>query len=464
MTSPQASTVKVPLPEQIIAGRYKLLRSLGQGGMGLVFLAEQLGVGNQVAVKFLDPEPTADDTRIARFLREAKVGLEVKHPGAAQVLDLGRDESLRLYLVFEYVEGDDLRGLLRDEGRLTWDEAREVALRVAEVLAFAHERGVVHRDIKPENIRVRRDLAGLHVKVLDFGIARLIKDAGVRLTAEGSLAGTPRYMTPEQVRDGPIDARTDGYALGLVLFEMLSGAAAFSGRNVSQILLKQVQDPLPPLKWVDPQLDFPAVDAFLAKACAKAPDERFQTMVDFVRALKALPVDAGAWPRPRHPPATAADSQAPTRDGKAAGLSDTVLRGDQATEPSVPPPGPEAWVVGGPHAGGAGGAVEASAREASGVGVSGGAVKGSGAPGAVGASGRSSPDRARETVPARLSPKPGVADAATRLTGAHVPGADTVYGTPVPRPPGRRSAGWYVAALALLALAAAAVGWWAVRR
>lgn len=338
MSTPSTTTVKLPLPDQVIAGRYKLVRSLGQGGMGLVFLAEQLGVGNEVAVKFLDPEPTADDTRVARFLREARVGLEVKHPGAAQVLDLGRDESLRLFLVFEFVEGSDLRELIRAEGRLPWDEAKSITLKVAEVLHFAHERGIVHRDVKPENVRVRRDLSGAHVKVLDFGIARLVKDTGVRLTAEGSLAGTPRYMSPEQVRDGPIDARTDQYALGLMLFEMLAGVPAFSGKNVSQILLKQVQDPLPPLKWADPQLDFPEVDAFLARACAKSPDARFPTMAAFVQALQALPVDARAWPAPRRAPATAHDSQAPTRDLRGQGLSDTLIKSGEKTELATPAP------------------------------------------------------------------------------------------------------------------------------
>lgn len=417
VADPVSTTVKVPLPEQIIAGRYKLVRSLGQGGMGLVFLAEQLGVGNLVAVKFLDPEPTADDTRIARFLREAKVGLEVKHPGAAQVLDLGRDESLRLYLVFEYVEGEDLRAVLAREGRLRFEEAREVALKVAEVLAFAHARGVVHRDIKPENIRLRRDLAGVHVKVLDFGIARLVKDTGVRLTAEGSLAGTPRYMSPEQVRDGTIDARTDGYALGLVLFEMLSGAAAFSGKNVSQTLLKQVQEPLPPLKLVDPQLDSPRVDALLARACAKRQEDRYPSMGDFVDALKSLSVDVRAWPAPRFPPASAADSQAPTRDGRRAGESDTVIRDLNPTEPSHPSP----------LAAPASSVSAASSAEAAAV-------------------------PAREPLPARAD----VRTLPTRLTEAQVPGASTVYGAPVPRPPLRRA--WPLVLLAVAALSAAS--WW----
>lgn len=333
-----ADTIKLPLPNQVVAGRYRLISRLGTGGMGLVFLAEHLGVGNQVAVKFLDPEPTEDTHRIARFLREAKVSLEVKHPGAAQLLDVGRDDDGRPYLVFEYVEGKDLRDLLKEEGRIRFDEAREIALKVAEVLAFAHERHIVHRDVKPENIRIRRDLSGPHVKVLDFGIARLLRAGGIRLTVAGTLAGTPRYMAPEQVRDTEIDGRTDGYALGLVFFEMLTGAPAFAGKNISHILLKQVQEPLAPLKSVAADLDdvdASAIDAFLGTACAKDPDARFASMADFVAALGSLPVDAASWPAPRLlppvPPAPTTELPHP----RGAGLSDTVVRGHGASGPTA---------------------------------------------------------------------------------------------------------------------------------
>src|SRR4051812_44495369 len=139
MADPSVSTVKMPMPEQIIAGRYRIISRLGSGGMGLVFLAEQLGVGNKVALKFLDPEPS-DDTRAARFLREAKVALQVQHPGATQILDLGQDESMRLFMCFELVEGEDLREMIKREGRLKFGEARSICVQVAQVLAFAHDR------------------------------------------------------------------------------------------------------------------------------------------------------------------------------------------------------------------------------------------------------------------------------------------------------------------------------------
>ena len=332
-TDPAKSTVKMPMPEQIIAGRYRIISRLGSGGMGLVFLAEQLGVGNKVALKFLDPEPS-DDTRAQRFLREAKVALEVQHPGATQILDLGQDESARLFMCFELVDGEDLRDLIKREGRLRFGEARSICVQVAQVLAFAHGRGIVHRDVKPENLRVRRDLGTIHVKVLDFGIARLLKDTGARLTGEGMLAGTPRYMAPEQVKDEAIDGRTDQYALALMFYELLTGAVAIGGKNITQILMHQMKTLVPPLAWVDPALANPAIDAVIAKASSKEPHDRYASMADFITALQGLHVDERAWPEPKSPPANPGNSFVPTRDGDAAptptaarpGESDTLVR------------------------------------------------------------------------------------------------------------------------------------------
>jgi eukaryotic-like serine/threonine-protein kinase len=318
------STLRVPLPEQILAGRYRLIKRLGQGGMGLVFLAEQVGVGNKVAIKFLDPEDAqADDSRVARFLREGRVGLEVKHPGAVQLLDTGTQDEGQLYLVFEYVEGFDLRELLTQEGHLPFEEARTIVLRIAETLAFAHNLGIIHRDIKPENIRVRRDLAGTHVKLLDFGIARMLKSTSVRLTAEGMLTGTPRYMAPEQIHDGEVDGRTDIYCVGLIFFEMLAGMAAFNGKNIADVLSKQVKTPMPTLSSIDDSWNSPDVDAFLQKACAKKQAERFQSMQELIVAVQALKVPAFA-------------ARTALMQGK---LTPKMPRQDFPTEPSFSKPG-----------------------------------------------------------------------------------------------------------------------------
>jgi hypothetical protein len=276
---------------RLVNGRYVLEKQLGEGGMGTVYKALQVGVGNTVAIKFLNQALSSDPGLVRRFEQEAKVSLAVMHPGAAQLLDTGQDEKTKeLYIVFEYVEGEDLRARLMNEGALPFDEARDIAMRVGEVLAAAHEKGIVHRDIKPENIRLRRDLGGTHVKVLDFGIARLRKEQDARLTAEGSIAGTPGYMAPEQIRAESVDGRTDLYALGLVTFEMMAGRAAFNSTSAPALLVDQMTTPLPTLGSVSPGRAFPEADALLQKACAKDPNQRFVSAREFVKALKALPV------------------------------------------------------------------------------------------------------------------------------------------------------------------------------
>jgi hypothetical protein len=290
MTDPAGAAASSRPSLQVVAGRYQVLRKIGSGGMGAVYLAKQIGVGNQVALKFL-PAHLSDDAQLRRrFEREAALSLEVRHPGAAQLLDSGVDSDGQLYLAFEYVEGEDLSALLDREGALSFEDATALTCKVAEVLAFAHAKGVVHRDIKPENIRVRRDLAGLHVKVLDFGIARLVDEVGTKLTIDGGVAGTPRYMAPEQIAAGTIDARTDIYALGLVLFEAVTGREAFTRETTSQLMWAQLNDPVPAVVEVQPLRDYPALDAVIAQACAKEPSGRFASAQALVEALKALQV------------------------------------------------------------------------------------------------------------------------------------------------------------------------------
>lgn len=290
MTDPTGAAASSRPSLQVVAGRYQVLRKIGSGGMGAVYLAKQIGVGNQVALKFL-PAHLSDDAQLRRrFEREAALSLEVRHPGAAQLLDSGVDSDGQLYLAFEYVEGEDLSALLDREGALSFEDAIALTCKVAEVLAFAHAKGVVHRDIKPENIRVRRDLAGLHVKVLDFGIARMVEEVGTKLTIEGGVAGTPRYMAPEQIAAGTIDARTDIYALGLVLFEAVTGREAFTRETTSQLMWAQLNDPVPAVVEVQPLRDYPALDAVIAQACAKEPSERFASAQVLVEALKVLQV------------------------------------------------------------------------------------------------------------------------------------------------------------------------------
>ncbi|MFP2964405.1 serine/threonine-protein kinase, partial [Myxococcus sp. 1LA] len=274
---------------RVVAGRFRILRRLGQGGMGSVYLAEQVGIGQQVAMKFLNSGLSMDPDVARRFLNEAKSYARVAHPNAVTLHDFGQDEEGSLYISMEYVEGDDLKSLLATCGRLALDEAVDLVLQVADVLAYAHARQVIHRDLKPENIMVRQGMRGWHVKVLDFGIAR-ITDGATRLTVQGSVAGTPRYMSPEQAMGLDVDARADVYAVGIVLFELLTGQQPFDGNSVSEIMQKQVHQPMPRLAQVVAELQHPAVDAVIQKATAKRREERYATMEAFASDLvNALP-------------------------------------------------------------------------------------------------------------------------------------------------------------------------------
>ncbi|WP_434348449.1 serine/threonine protein kinase [Myxococcus virescens] len=274
---------------RVVAGRFRILRRLGQGGMGSVYLAEQVGIGQQVAMKFLNSGLSMDPDVARRFLNEAKSYARVAHPNAVTLHDFGQDEEGSLYISMEYVEGDDLKSLLATCGRLALDEAVDIVLQVADVLAYAHARQVIHRDLKPENIMVRQGMRGWHVKVLDFGIAR-ITDGATRLTIQGSVAGTPRYMSPEQAMGLDVDARADVYAVGIVLFELLTGQQPFDGNSVSEIMQKQVHQPMPRLAQVTADLQHPGVDAVIQKATAKRREERYATMEAFASDLvNALP-------------------------------------------------------------------------------------------------------------------------------------------------------------------------------
>lgn len=286
--------------DRIVKNKFRIVKKLGQGGMGAVYLAEQVGIGHKVALKFLKAEFSSDAEIARRFLNEAKSYARVAHPNAVALHDFGQDEEGNLFIAMEYCEGLDLKKLLAEKP-LVMVEAIDVVLQVADVLANAHEKGVVHRDLKPENIMVRRGLRGLHAKVLDFGIARLM-DAGTRLTVAGAIAGTPRYMSPEQVEGREVDLRADIYSLGIVLFELLTGRQPFDGSTIAEILRKQAVEPMPHLTEYSPELDYPDLDAVIQKACRKRREDRWPDMLAFANALSnATPTqqDLGLTPLQR---------------------------------------------------------------------------------------------------------------------------------------------------------------------
>ena len=279
---------------EALADRYRLERPLGQGGMAVVHLAQDLKHGRKVALKVLGSD-FSTEVSAARFLREIEIAAALNHPNILAVHDSGQAAGL-LYYVTPYVEGMSLRDRLRRETRLPLEEALRITKEVADALGYAHARGVIHRDIKPENILLQSG----HAVVADFGIARAItSDPGTRnpaLTQPGALIGTPDYMSPEQASgEVELDGRSDQYALACVLYEMLAGRPPFSGPTVESVLLRHLTSVAPRITDLQPDVPKP-VAAALARALAKSPAERFSGMAAFVEAIEAPDAPAGAPP------------------------------------------------------------------------------------------------------------------------------------------------------------------------
>jgi len=264
---------------EALADRYAVESEIGRGGMATVFLAEDLRHDRRVAIKVLHPELAAG-VGPDRFLREIKIAARLDHPHILALHDSGEADGL-LYYVMPFVEGESLRERLETGGKLPADQAIGIAVEVAGGLVYAHERGVVHRDIKPGNIL----LSDGHARIADFGVARALGAAGAGdATATGLAVGTPRYMSPEQAGAGEVDGRSDTYALGCVLYEMLSGDAPFDGPTPQSLLAKHAADEAPSLRTTDPEIPL-FVERVVERAMAKDPADRFQTPGELAETL-----------------------------------------------------------------------------------------------------------------------------------------------------------------------------------
>ena len=264
------------LQGRVLAGRYALGAPLGAGGMGQVYRARDRVLERTVAVKVLSPAATQDRALVARFGREARAAAALHHPNIVAVFDSGAHGDLQ-YLVMEYVDGQSLARLLRQEGMLEPRRAAEVGRQVCQALAAAHAAGLVHRDITPGNLLV--DPAGL-VKVADFGIAKLA--AASTMTGDGMLLGTAAYLSPEQAQGRPVDGRSDLYALGCVLYELVTGAPPFAGDSSVAVAARQVtEQPIPPSDR-NPRVS-PALEAVVLTALAKDPADRYRLLAGVPR-------------------------------------------------------------------------------------------------------------------------------------------------------------------------------------
>ena len=268
-----------PLLGQIVDGRYRVLSLLGEGGMGRVYAAEHVEIGRRVAIKVLHPVFSGAVEVVERFRREARAASRIGNPHIVDVTDSGMTGDGSVYFVMEQLDGEELAVVIRRDGPLPVDRALHVAMQICRAVAAAHEAGIIHRDLKPENIfLVSRGGTTDFVKVLDFGIATSVEERREqRLTHPGTAMGTPEYMAPEQAAGRPADVRTDVYAAGAILYEMLSGVSPYEGRNFLEILTKKATVDPRPLRELG--LDVPELlEAVVLRALARSPSARPRSM------------------------------------------------------------------------------------------------------------------------------------------------------------------------------------------
>jgi serine/threonine-protein kinase len=279
---------------QLIADRYELEELVGTGGMSSVFRARDTLLERRVALKILHEQYTRDESYVERFRREARAVAQLSHPNIVTVIDRGEHEG-RQFIVFEFVAGQNLKELIREQGPLPVREAIGLALQVARALAFAHQQGVVHRDVKPQNVLLNGDG---RAKVTDFGIARSLDGQG--MTQTGTVLGTSDYIAPEQARGAPVEPQTDVYSLAIVLYELLTGEVPFSGDNFVAVAMRHVNEPPPHV--VDKRPDVPLrLDDALQRAMAKDARDRFRSMDEFVAELEACLAAVGDAREPEDP-------------------------------------------------------------------------------------------------------------------------------------------------------------------
>jgi len=313
-TGPRATTPRANTPDpsqrkvdshanlagEVLDGRYAIVKKVGEGGMSHVYLARDVSTDERYAIKILLPSLSRDENAMARLRREAALGIRLAHPNVCHIVRMGETEDGLVYVVMPFVEGEILSDRNNRLGTIPLPMAVQFVSEIAAGLHVAHELKIMHRDLKPENIMICRRADGSeYAVVMDFGLAKERKAGGEleKLTATGIILGTPEFMSPEQLRGKPLDARTDIYSLSLLTYEMLTGKLPFEGRTQQEMMIARLRNEPTPLRQRVPGMDFPAgVERVLLKAMARNVDDRYMTTIEFAAELVAAASSGGPAP------------------------------------------------------------------------------------------------------------------------------------------------------------------------
>jgi hypothetical protein len=290
----QTLRAKGPLADlvgQVVADRYHIIKKLGEGGMGTVYLGEHVKMGRKSAIKVMTQAMANDPDAVSRFNREASNASRLSHPNICQIYDFGETPDGLIYLAMEFIEGCSLSDLIEREGALPLPRAAGILRQSADALQVAHDQTIVHRDIKPDNIMIVQAKDGSDVaKVVDFGIAKAVAgdETGQKVTKTGLVVGTPEYMSPEQLSGDKLDGRSDIYSLALVLYKMLTGVLPFQSDTAQETMIKRLTDLPEPLAQARPDIVFPpALQAAMDRALARAVSDRYSSAGEFGRDVVA---------------------------------------------------------------------------------------------------------------------------------------------------------------------------------